>query len=111
MKEFSLKIDKDLWVIRIFPEEEYVFCIDSSSEAETDVNQKSISFVQERITRDVIEHEVTHAYFDKLCLRSCNEFDLRQMEEIIAEFIPKYGRDIIKTSKKLQKEVDKLIKE
>lgn len=111
MKEFQLKIDKEVWTMRLFPQDEYELIIASDSEAETDTNLKCICFLQERITRTVIEHEITHVYFDKLCLRSCDSFDLRQMEEILAEFIPRYSRDIIKTSKKLQKEIDKQLKE
>lgn len=111
MKQFQFKIDKDVWTIQLLSKEEYESLIGLDSEAQTDINQRIISFHIDRITKDVIEHEMTHTYFEKLCLRSCDNFTIMQMEEIIAEFVPRYARDIIKSSTKLKKTIDKTLME
>lgn len=111
MKTLEFIIEKEAWEVRVFPQEEYNTFIGIDSEAQVDINMKQMAFCQERITTEVLEHEMTHIYFDKCCLRSVNDFTVEQVEEIIAEFVPKYCRKIINLSKKLRKAIDKKVLE
>jgi hypothetical protein len=105
MRQFEFKIDKDVWTVRVFPQEEYDEAVGDDSEAEVDVNQRVMSFCEERITHEVIEHELTHIYFCKCCLGSVDLFNNDQIQEILAEFVPRYSRTIISLAKKLMKKV------
>lgn len=109
MQELEFKINKEIWIIKLYPENEYIENVGDDSEAEVDVNQKVIAFCQNRITRDVLEHEITHIYFDKCCLRSIDSFTKDQMEEFVAEFVPRYSREIIKIAKNLEKKIEELL--
>lgn len=111
MIKFDFKIEDENWSINVFPQEEYDITIGCDSEAAVDVNQRKAAFCMERITREVIEHEITHIYFNKCCLSSVEMFTVEQIEEIVAEFVPKYGRKIFQVSLELKKAIQKKILE
>lgn len=106
MIKFDFKIENDVWNVALLSQEEYNSAVDYESEAYVDVNQRKIVFNYNRITRAIIEHEMTHIYFDLCCLRSVDEFKVEQMEEIVAEFVPKHARKIFKVSRDLRKKID-----
>lgn len=109
MIKFDFIIEDNPWKVTLLSEEEYNTGVDSTSEAEVDLNQRQIVFNYNRLTIPTIEHEITHIYIDHCCLRSVDNFETRQMEEIIAEFVPKHARKIIKVSRELKKIIDKKI--
>lgn len=111
MKEFKFIIDDESWEVAILPKDEYDSMLGCDSEAQVDVNQRQMAFCLERITKEILEHEITHIYFNKCCLSSVDTFTVDQVEEIVAEFVPKYSKKITVVAKLLKKTIDKAMLE
>lgn len=72
---------------------------------ETDPDTREIHLCLESLNEELVIHELVHVYYDSICTGSAN-INQDDFEEISAEMFAKYGKDIIKLSDALLKELN-----
>lgn len=62
---------------------------------------RELHFREDHIQKNIVIHEVTHAFINTLCLGSCNNISLDDFEEIICELMEDHLMDINKVSNQI----------
>jgi len=65
------------------------------------VGTRELHFREDHIKKNVIIHEVTHAFINSLCLGSCSNISLEDFEEIICELMEDHLMDINRISNEI----------
>lgn len=58
--------------------------------------KKQIRFLKKGLSTETIAHELTHAYFDELCVGDPTRLKKRDMEEAYCELLAKYGETLLR---------------
>lgn len=81
--------------VKLLTKEKYTK-IYKDSYAHVNRETREIIFRDDKISKKITIHEVTHAFINSLHLGSCNELTLEDFEEIICEMLEDHLMDINK---------------
>jgi hypothetical protein len=73
-----------------------------------DIHLKALTY-NDTASREVITHELVHAYLGEMCLESCTEITVYDIEEFYCELMAKRGREILDLADKLLEYIKKHI--
>lgn len=98
------------WKARIMTREGYFKKHGQDSVAIALCYKKRIDFGP-YINRETVTHELVHAYFEELCIRSTNMRESEDdFEEFCADMIAKYSKDILELSDIVYTRLKELLK-
>lgn len=100
-----LKIIDSYWKVKLITRDQFNAEFESG-EALTDTDGKTVYFIKGAVNENVVRHEIFHVYFSHTLITS-SDLTMDQTEEVAAELIGKYGKDIIEVSDKLYKRLMK----
>lgn len=108
-RSFKFKINDTTWTGALITAEEAIEQDDDGEgfSAMFSPVEKMLFVTEGNITKEDIAHELLHLYVDCLCTNSAN-LDVKQFEEIIAEFIGHNVEKFIKKRNMLYKKFKKL---
>lgn len=58
--------------------------------------KKQIRLLRKNLSKETIAHELTHAYFDELCVGDPTRYKKKDMEEKYCELMAKFGDVLLK---------------
>ena len=85
------------YTVKVFEKEAYLKLLKDSL-AHVDTEAMEIIFREDHIKKNIVVHEVTHAFINSLGLGSCNDLSIEDFEEIICEMMEHHLMDINRIS-------------
>ena len=79
----------------------YIKLIKDTSLAHLNREDRTLVFRKDHIKKNIVIHEVVHAFINSLHLGSCNDLSMEDFEEIICEMMEDHLLDINKISKEV----------
>ena len=76
----------------------YIKLIKDTSLAHLNREDRTLVFRKDHIKKNIVIHEVVHAFINSLHLGSCNDLSMEDFEEIICEMMEDHLLDINKIS-------------
>lgn len=93
------------WLLRVLKKKKYAKKRGKDSVAITIAYKRRIDVHESGTDVETIIHELVHAYFHELCLDSCQEISVGDLEEIYAEMMSKFGREILNLADAIHLEI------
>ena len=87
----------------LLSKEDYVKKHTDESVAHLDKEDRTLIFRKDQIKKNIVIHEVCHAFIHGCHLSSCNDLSVEDFEEIICEMLEDHIEDIQSVSKKILK--------
>lgn len=101
---FEILVLGTKWKVFLHDEDKYVRRHGDDSAGITIPALNEIHFNEEEFTREVMVHELCHAFFAETCTGSAG-LDSRQTEEVFCDMIGKHGDKVLRMARKLYKEL------
>ena len=98
------------YTVKVFEKVAYLKLLKDSL-THVDTEALEIIFREDHIKKNIIVHEVTHAFINSLGLGSCNDLSLEDFEEIICEMMEHHLMDINKLSNSILSFLKEAVKE
>jgi hypothetical protein len=92
------------WKVSLHEEDRYVRRHGDDTAGITIPTTNEIHFNEEEFSREVVIHELCHAFFAETCTGSAN-LNAGQTEEVFCDMIGKHGDRILRLSRKVYKEL------
>jgi hypothetical protein len=92
------------WKVYLQDEDEYVDLWGDNDAAHTLPATKEIYFNEEELCRQVVTHELAHAYYAETCVSSAS-LNPDQVEEVMCELFGTNGNKMLKLSRQLFKDL------
>jgi hypothetical protein len=89
--------------VQLLTKEEYIKKHTDDSVGHFDKIDRALVFREDIIKKNVVIHEVVHAFIHGCHLSSCNDLTVEDFEEIVCEMLEDHLMDIENTSKKILK--------
>ena len=89
--------------VKVLNKEKYIKLHKNDSLAHVNREEREILFRNDHIKKNIVIHEVVHAFINSIHLGSCNEITLEDFEEIICEMMEDHLMDINKVSNEILK--------
>ena len=67
--------------------------------------KRRIDFHAEGVDKETLVHELTHAWLYEMCYKSTNNIDVEDLEEIFAELMSKWGRELLDLADAIKEEI------
>jgi len=84
--------------VKLLSKTQYIKLMKDTSLAHLNREDRTLMFRKDHIKKNIVIHEVVHAFINPLHLGSCNELTLEDFEEIICEMLEDHLLDINKVS-------------
>ena len=106
-KRTTITVFGKIWKVIVLPRKMFnqIPDCDGGTHGITDPDTREIHLCLESLNEELVIHELCHVFFDSVCLSSAN-LRHKDLEEIAAEMFAKYGKDILKISDNLLKELN-----
>lgn len=104
MKRVKFTIIDKKWSITSLSKKSYEKKHGDDSRAITIIEDRKIDLSPIGCDKETIIHELVHAYWYEICAHSADLED-DQAEEIFAELMSKFGRELLDLADKLQEEI------
>jgi len=93
------------FTIKLLSKENYVksHAVATDSYAYVNKYDRTIVFRKDYVRKNIVVHEVTHAFINACHLSSCNDLSVEDFEEIVCEMMEDHIEDIIKVSNTILK--------
>lgn len=101
---YKIEILGQKWKVFLHEEEYYVKVYGDNDSGHTTESIKEIHINNSELNLETIVHELVHAFYASLCIRSAH-VDVEQQEEILCEMFALHGSKILKLGKDLYKEM------
>jgi hypothetical protein len=92
------------WEIKVLGEAEFVKSTKrmktEGCAAFTSISDRQIFLMEKNITKQIVIHEFTHAFYSYLCIESA-ELSPLQQEEVFCEMMATHGETVLKLSNKV----------
>ena len=89
------------WKVQLLTKQAYLKAHTDESMAHVNKHDRTIVFRKDFILKNVIIHEVMHAYIAGCHLGSCNSITIEDFEEIVCELMEDHHADIGRTSREV----------
>ena len=89
--------------VKLLTKKRYISKYGNKQLAHVDPSDRTITFRDDHIKKNIVVHEVVHAFIGSLHLASCNDLTLEDFEEIICEMMEDHLMDINKVSNEVLK--------
>ena len=100
----KVQISNDTWKMIILETEEFEKRIGQDIAGLTDTQRKQIFFSEEDFNKELVVHELCHAYYSGLCLEATT-LSNEQIEEVFCEMFAKHGSKILKQASQIYKKL------
>lgn len=98
----EIKVLGNKWKVFLLEEDAYVSQHGDADAAHTSCDSKSIYFNEGELKKEVVLHELGHAFFAETCTISAS-LNGEQTEEVFCELLGMHGIKMVNLSKKLYK--------
>jgi len=89
--------------VKLLTKEKYMDKYGNKQLAHVEPDSRVIIFRNDHVKKNIVIHEITHAFIASLGLGSCNELTLDDFEEIICEMMEDHLMDINRVSNEVMK--------
>ena len=103
---FEILVFGNKWKVFFVEEEKYIKIWGDTDAAHTLPTKKEIHFNSDELTREVVRHELFHAFVSESSVDN-SSLDGDQMEEVAATLFGKHADKIIRLSRRVYKELKK----
>lgn len=100
----KIKIQGEDWTVLVVETDKFIKKCGDGIAGITTPDTKTILLCEDDLNKELIAHELAHAYFHYTCT-SAATLDNDQLEEIWCELIAKYGSTIHKQTNKIYREL------
>lgn len=85
--QLKIQINDEMWVCKLWSAKAYEKQFGKDSDAITEISPRYLNFRDDAFNKDVVGHELMHAYFKYLHLDSVETPKIYDIEEIISSWI------------------------
>ena len=110
VRSLKICINGDKWTINVYSKQDYE-SVDKNARGECLSEIKTVVFNHGNLNKELILHEISHTYFDYLCLSTTSDIKLDDAEEIFCDFISKYIVKINRTVNIINRKLKDLYKQ
>jgi len=111
VKKLKFEILGKKWILKVLKPKKYVKKHGYDSVAVTLGWERKIFVHGEGIDKETLVHELVHAFLHELCFKSTNSITAEDLEEIFAELMAKYGRELLDLADSLLVMIEQIQKE
>jgi len=92
------------WTVTVLSADDFKRRFDDEAAAFTLPDSNEVVFSEDGLCLATVVHELTHCYYDSLCVSSA-ELTPHQIEEVFAEMFAIHGEKMLKLAKKIYYEI------
>lgn len=111
MEKLKFEVLGKKWTLKVLKPKKYVKKHGYDSVAITLGWKRKIFIRGKGIDKETLVHELVHAFLHELCFKSTNSISADDLEEIFAELMAKYGRELLDLADSLLVMIEKIQKE
>jgi len=101
MKKYKLKIKSIPWLFVLMGEKEYILEHGKDSNGITIKHKQEVHINSKAFTKNLIAHELWHAYIASCCLSSTEDLGQDNMEEVGAELVEFHLDEMVSNRNKI----------